>query len=57
MSQIEELLTIVSFIKEYVEKYPNTEVILETPRGTLTEKLGNTLIYVGQGGCLVIDSE
>ena len=36
---------------------PNQEIIVETPQGTVSLRIGDALIYEGMGGEIVIDSE
>lgn len=36
---------------------PNTEIIIETPTGTVSCKIGDALIYNGMEDSIVIDSE
>ena len=36
---------------------PNQEIIVETPKGTISLRIGDALIYEGMGGEIVIDSE
>lgn len=36
---------------------PNQEIIVETPKGTVSFRIGDALIYEGMGGEIVIDSE
>lgn len=36
---------------------PNQEIIVETPEGTVSLKIGDALIYEGMSGEIVIDSE
>lgn len=36
---------------------PNQEIIVETPKGTVSLRIGDALIYEGMGGEIVIDSE
>lgn len=38
-------------------EYPNQEVIVETPKGTVSFRIGDALIYEGGYGEIVIDSE
>mgnify|MGYP006967157950 CR=1 FL=1 len=38
-------------------EYPDQEIIVETPKGTVSLKIGDALIYEGMGGEIVIDSE
>ena len=39
------------------EENPNQEIIVETPNGTVTFKIGEANIYEGMGGEIVMDSE
>ena len=36
---------------------PTQEIIIETPKGTVSFKIGDALIYEGMHGEIVIDSE
>lgn len=36
---------------------PNQEIVVETPNGTVSLKIGDALIYEGGNGEIVIDSE
>lgn len=38
-------------------EYPDQEIIVETPKGTVSLRIGDALIYEGMGGEIVIDSE
>lgn len=45
-------------VMEKLKRYNGDQiVILETPNGTVSDRLGNMFIYEGQGGELVFDSE
>lgn len=49
--------TVIDCLDELKERHPNQEIIVETPKGTVSFKIGDALIYEGNGGEIVIDSE
>lgn len=48
---------VIKQLDKLKEEHPNTEVILETPKKTLTVKIKDVLIYEGLNGELVLDVE
>lgn len=48
---------VIKQLDKLKKENPNQPIIVETPQGTVTLKIGDALIYEGYCGELVIDSE
>lgn len=48
---------IIKNLDKLKKEYPDQQIIVETPQGTATVKIGDALIYEGMCGEIVIDSE
>ena len=48
---------VIKQLDKLKEEHPNQEIIVETPEGTVSLKIGDALIYEGCRGEIVIDSE
>lgn len=48
---------VVLMLDNFKVKYPDAEMIIETPKGSLTCKLKDALIYTDCESRIVIDSE
>ena len=58
MTRKEECLSqTISCLDKLKKANPNQEIIVETPKGTVSLKIGDALIYEDNCGKIVIDSE
>ena len=48
---------VIKQLEKLMVEYPNQEIVVETPNGTVSLKIGDALIYEGGNGEIVIDSE
>lgn len=48
---------IIDKLKRFQKEWPDCTLIVETPNGTVSLKIGDALIYEGMKGEIVIDSE
>ena len=48
---------VIKQLDKLKEEFPNQEIIVETPNGTVTLKIRDANIYEGMRGEIVIDSE
>lgn len=48
---------VIKQLNKLKEEHPDQVIIVETPKGTVSLKIGDALIYEGMRGEIVIDSE
>lgn len=48
---------VINQLNKLKEEYPNQQIIVETPEGTVSLKIGDAFIYEGRHGEIVIDNE
>ena len=48
---------VFKYLSKLKDEHPDQKIIVETPKGTVSLKIGDALIYEGMRGEIVIDSE
>ena len=48
---------VIKQLEKLKAEHPDQEIIVETPKGTVSLRIGDALIYEGMCGEIVIDSE
>lgn len=48
---------VFKYLRKLKDECPDQKIIVETPKGTVSLRIGDALIYEGMRGEIVIDSE